>query len=364
MRRFRSGAWRFYRMKTVVLKIDPDAFDDAQLREACEILRSGGLVAFPTETVYGLGANALDPLACRKIYEAKGRPSDNPLIVHISDMDGLENVADKIPDVAVRLAKNFWPGPLTMILKKRGCVPDSVTGGLDTVAVRMPRSQIALSLIRNSCGCVAAPSANISGRPSPTRAEHVAKDLSGRIDMIVDGGAAECGLESTIVDLSAGTPVILRPGCITSGMIEEIAGKIKVDPLAAGARPKEGMKPKAPGMKYRHYAPKGELFIVAGDADEAAAKINSLVKEKESCGKKAAVIAAEETKNRYVCGIVRAAGSRKEEGSIASGLYKVLREMDEIGAEYIYSESFEDDKYGAAIMNRLLKAAAYNMIRV
>ena len=350
-------------METKIQKIDPENFEDEELKEACDILKANGLVAFPTETVYGLGGDALHPEASTKIYAAKGRPSDNPLIVHVADMESVYDIAKEVTDTAKKLADAFWPGPMTMIFRKKDKVPYSTTGGLDTVAIRMPVHPIAMELIRQSGVYIAAPSANTSGRPSPTKAEHVIEDLSGRIDMIIDGGSVGIGLESTIVDVSGEVPVILRPGYITKSMLEEVVGEVRIDPAIVGKVMKKNIVAKAPGMKYRHYAPKGNMAIVEGDTDSVIKKINELVQDKKEHGFRAAVIATEETKDRYECDIVRSIGSRKCEGSIAAGLYDILREMDHLGAEYIYAESFEEDKLGGAIMNRMVKAAAYNFIQ-
>lgn len=351
-------------MKTIMQTINPESFRDEELEEACRILQKGGLVAFPTETVYGLGGDAMHPEASAKIYAAKGRPSDNPLIVHIADMDALEDIAQSVPEAAVKLADHFWPGPLTMIFPKKEAVPKSTTGGLETVAVRMPSHPVARALIRGSGVYIAAPSANTSGRPSPTKAEHVKEDLDGRIDMILDGGAVGIGLESTIVDLSTGVPTILRPGYITGEMLEDVLGEVQVDPAILSQKMNPNIVAKAPGMKYRHYAPKGQMTIIEGDTGKVVDEINRLVKEKTDEGCSVAVIATEETKDAYACANVRSVGSRATEGSIAAGLYDILREMDHIGAEYIYAESFEKDTLGKAIMNRMLKAAAYHVIKV
>lgn len=351
-------------MKTIMQTINPESFRDEELEEACRILQKGGLVAFPTETVYGLGGDAMHPEASAKIYAAKGRPSDNPLIVHIADMDALEDIAQSVPEAAVKLADHFWPGPLTMIFPKKEAVPKSTTGGLETVAVRMPSHPVARALIRESGVYIAAPSANTSGRPSPTKAEHVKEDLDGRIDMILDGGAVGIGLESTIVDLSTGVPTILRPGYITGEMLEDVLGEVQVDPAILSQKMNPNIVAKAPGMKYRHYAPKGQMTIIEGDTGKVVDEINRLVKEKTDERCSVAVIATEETKDAYACANVRSVGSRATEGSIAAGLYDILREMDHIGAEYIYAESFEKDTLGKAIMNRMLKAAAYHVIKV
>lgn len=350
-------------METKILQVNPEQFGDEELQEACQVLRNDGLVAFPTETVYGLGGNALHKEAANHIYAAKGRPSDNPLIVHISEVKSLYELAADVPEAAKKLSEAFWPGPLTMILPKADIVPKSTTGGLDTVAIRMPSHPIAKELIRQSGVYIAAPSANLSGRPSPTKAEHVIEDLSGCIDMIIDGGEVGIGLESTIVDLTGDVPMVLRPGYITLEMLREVLGNVEVDPAVLSREVKPGIVAKAPGMKYRHYAPKGQLTIVEGETKQVVASILQMVHDKQKEGYKVAVIAAQETANCYPSGIVYSIGSRKCEGSIAAGLYDILREMDHLGAEYIFAESFEDDNLGQAIMNRMLKAAGYHIVK-
>lgn len=266
-------------MTTGIIKINPDNFKGEELEEACHILKDGGLVAFPTETVYGLGGDALNPLAASKIYSAKGRPSDNPLIVHIACIESLYDIAEVTED-GLKLAKAFWPGPLTLVFKKKETVPPQTTGGLDTVAVRMPCHAVARELIKRSGVYIAAPSANLSGRPSPTQAKHVIEDLDGRIDIIIDGGSPDIGIESTIVDVSGSKAVILRPGYITKDMLKDVLCDVSTDPAIEGILPQKDIVAKAPGMKYRHYAPKGQLLIVEGSPDRVARKINSLVSEK------------------------------------------------------------------------------------
>lgn len=348
-------------MQTIIRKVDENCIDEKIMKEAGALLKAGALVAFPTETVYGLGANALDAKAAAKIYAAKGRPSDNPLIVHIADMEGLKLITEEIPEAAYQLADKFWPGPLTMVLKKSDAVPYGTTGGLDTVAVRMPSHPIALEMIRYGGGYIAAPSANTSGRPSPTLASHVLDDMNGIIPMILDGGAVGIGIESTIVDLTEGVPTILRPGFITKEMLEEVVGEVQIDKgLSADSK----TPPKAPGMKYRHYAPKADLMIVEGAREAVIEKINALVQENESKGVCTGIIGTEETISRYPSGIVKSMGTRRDELSISSHLYSILREFDESDAEIIYSESFSEGAMGSAIMNRLLKAAGHKIMKV
>ncbi len=335
--------------------------DPEMIRKAGEILQRGGLVAFPTETVYGLGGNALDEASSAKIYAAKGRPSDNPLIVHIARLEDLALLVTDIPEKALILAQAFWPGPLTMILPKSPIVPDATTGGLKTVAVRMPSHPAALELIQAAGGYVAAPSANTSGRPSPTTAAHVIEDLDGKIDCIIDGGQVGIGLESTIVDLTGETPEILRPGYISKAMLEEVLGKVTVDKGLTSED--EKVRPRAPGMKYRHYAPKAQMTIVEGEEDDVVRTIRELARKDTAAGLKVGIIAAAESAPKYSEGTVREAGTRSDARTIAVHLYALLREFDEMETDRIYSEAFEEGQLGDAIMNRLLKAAGHHVIR-
>lgn len=344
-------------METRIEKIDKNQIDREVIKRAGEILQSGGLVAFPTETVYGLGADALQEEAARKTYRAKGRPSDNPLIVHIADYEELKKVAVNIPAKTDILAAHFWPGPLTMIFEKSGIVPYGTTGGLDTVAVRMPADPVARAVIRAAGGFVSAPSANTSGRPSPTTARHVAEDLEGKIDMILDGGEVEIGLESTILDMTVEPPMILRPGAITAEMFEEVIGEVSIDETLLGDESEKA--PKAPGMKYRHYAPKARLIIVEGDLREEILAIRQLAYAAYRENRKTGIIATSETVPFYKYGLIKNIGTRENEKTIARNLYRVLREFDEEDIEIIYSESFALQGLGKAIMNRLEKAAGH-----
>lgn len=360
--RYTGGAWESAEMKTKIVRIEEENIDMQAIREAGEILKAGGLVAFPTETVYGLGGDALNGESSGKIYAAKGRPSDNPLIIHIAGMGYLPRIVKRIPQAAYRLAGRYWPGPLTMIFEKAECVPLETTGGLGTVAVRMPSNRTARALIEAAGGYVAAPSANLSGRPSPTLAKHVIEDMDGRIDMIIDGGEADIGLESTIVDLTGEGAVILRPGYITREMLEDTVGKVAVDRTildgdSAGA-------PKAPGMKYRHYAPRGSLVIVEGTQEQVAACINEKLKAHRQAGERTGVIATDETAALYRADSVRSPGRRSDEEAIAKHLFRILREFDEEDVQFIYAESFDARGMGQAIMNRLLKAAGHQVVRL
>ncbi len=358
-------------MKTIVIK------QDESFEEAAKILRRGGLVAFPTETVYGLGGDALNPESSRKIYAAKNRPSDNPLIVHICDISALNRLCAEVPEYAYKLAQRFWPGPLTMILKKSAAVPYETTGGLDTVAVRMPDHEGALKLLRESGVFIAAPSANLSGKPSPTTAEHVFHDMNGRIDAIIDGGEVGIGIESTIVDLTKAPFAILRPGYITPVMLESVLKEVIYDPAIIDANASKDLRPRAPGMKYRHYAPKAELTIIKGLEQSVVDKINSMVENNILSGLKTGIIAAEETADRYKAGNVKIAGSIKDPVTISHSLYGILRSFDDEETDVIYSESFDrerlcgdnggsasDEEFAGAIMNRLTKAAGHHIMEV
>ena len=379
---------------------DRNHIKDEELGEAAGILRSGGLVAFPTETVYGLGGNALDEDAARKIYAAKGRPSDNPLIAHVSCVEEVEPLVKEIPEAGRKLMEAFWPGPLTMIFPKSEKVPYGTTGGLDTVAIRMPDDPVANRLIALAGVPVAAPSANTSGRPSPTTADHVWQDMNGRIDMIIDGGPVGIGVESTIVDVSSAVPAVLRPGAITMEMLEEVLGEVSVDPAILGPLSAD-VRPKAPGMKYKHYAPKADLTLVepgtGADRESGAEqvtgaeqkngadrntgaypetgldetqlqamirKVRELSREKIEAGYKVGVICTDESRDCYTDGEVRSIGARKSQASVAHNLYALLREFDDLGVDYIFSESFPKDHLGQAIMNRLSKAAGYKIVKV
>lgn len=358
-------------MKTRVVRIeDREKIGDGELLEAARVIRDGGLVAFPTETVYGLGANALNEAAAKKIYAAKGRPSDNPLIAHIAYLGDLESLVTEIPEAGRKLADAFWPGPLTMIFPKSERVPRGTTGGLETVAVRMPSDPIARRLIELAGVPIAAPSANTSGRPSPTTAEHVIQDMDGKIEMIIDGGPVGIGVESTIVDVSGEIPALLRPGAVTVEMLEAVVGRVEIDPAILGPL-KADVHPKAPGMKYRHYAPRAELTLVEdvkshGEAasDAVVETIRRLAAEQLAKGFRVGIICTDETRDRYGAGLVRSVGERGHEETVAHNLFAVLREFDDLQVDYIYSESFSREHLGQAIMNRLTKAAGYHIIKV
>lgn len=355
------------KMKTIIEEITGDEKqDEAIYKKAGEILKRGGLVAFPTETVYGLGADALDETASKKIYAAKGRPSDNPLIVHIADINDLYKLSCNVNDNALKLAKAFWPGPLTIILKKSDIVPGTITGGLDTVAIRMPSHKVASKLIKNSGVYIAAPSANISGKPSPTRGQHVIHDMDGRIDMIIVDDTVDIGVESTIVDLSESFPTILRPGFITLEQIKSTLGEAVMDPAIMG-NVAEGITPKAPGMKYKHYAPEANITIVDGEVNKVVAMIDEMACERACDGAKVAIMASSENVALYrktELYQVIDMGSRFNEAEEARNLFAVLRKFDDDGIDYVFSESFSTNDVGQAVMNRLIKAAGHTIIHV
>lgn len=347
-------------MKTEILKIDSLKPETDKVKYAANVLKNGGTVVFPTETVYGLGANGLDEMAVKKIFQAKGRPSDNPLILHISRMEDINKLVREIPPILNTIADCFWPGPLTLIMKKSDIIPKVVTGGLDTVAIRVPRHNTALQLIHFAGVPIAAPSANLSGRPSPTSAEHVISDLSGRVDIIIDGGCSQFGVESTVLDLSKDIPTIVRPGGITIEDLEKVIPTVKLDEHLL--KKVEGITPISPGMKYTHYSPNAEVFIVEGDANTVIDKINKLCLENKKIGKKVGVMATNQTIDRYLYGQVLTLGDRTNLDEIASNLFNVLREFDKMGVDIVFSESFETEGIGLAVMNRLIKAAGYKVI--
>ena len=355
-------------------------FGKEGISEAAEILKQGGLVAFPTETVYGLGGNGLDKEAAKKIYAAKGRPSDNPLILHVSSIEEVYPLVKALPEKAKKLMETFWPGPLTLVLPKSDIVPKESTGGLETVALRSPENALTLSLIR-ACGFpIAGPSANLSGRPSPTEAAHVLEDLGGRIEGILEDGAVGIGVESTIVDLSEDCPTLLRPGAITIEDLEEVLGeKVAIDPTLLGKSMEEGFIPKAPGMKYRHYAPKAEMILfkkkeeeengLRSGQEDIAKSILSYGKKEFSVSpeRKIWILCGEDTASLYEGDgrfTVQILGRREEPLSMTHNLFRLLRQADEEGVELILGECYSEEGVGFALMNRLKKAAGQRIFYV
>lgn len=345
-------------METVIKKVDENNIDMGIIREMAEKIKNGETVIFPTETVYGLGANAMDEDAAKKIYVAKGRPSDNPLIVHIADIEEVDKIALEVGEKAKKAMENFWPGPLTIILKKKEIVPNVTSGGLSTVAIRMPSNKIANALIRESKTQIAAPSANISGRPSPTKAEHVVKEMSGRVSGIIMGGDCDFGLESTVVDFSEDKPMILRPGSITKEMLEEVLGEVSIDPSLT--KKEDNIKAKAPGMKYKHYSPNAQVYIVKGEENNVIIKMNELSRKNHAENKKTGIMCMSKDVDKFECDYVVDLG--KDYDEVASNLFDALIKMDEAKMDIVYSVCFESCGVGQAIMNRLLKSAAYRII--
>ncbi|SES28058.1 L-threonylcarbamoyladenylate synthase [Gracilibacillus ureilyticus] len=329
-------------METKIYRMDQQA-----IQEAAELVKKGELIAFPTETVYGLGADATSEEAVKKIYEAKGRPSDNPLIVHVADRHQIKNYVEEIPPLAERLIDHFMPGPFTIILKSNGKIAPTVTAGLDTVAIRIPDHPAGRNFIRETGLPIAAPSANISGKPSPTKARHVAEDLNGRIAGIIDGGATGVGLESTVVDGTGELPVILRPGGVTAEEIKAITD------IAESPARQESDKPKAPGMKYNHYEPDAPMILIDGDAGFFQQQINQF----SSKGEKVAVIASNELAEKLETEHIYQCGPRINLKEVAVNLYEALRFFKKTDVDIILAETFEDKGIGQAIMNRLTKAA-------
>jgi L-threonylcarbamoyladenylate synthase len=345
-------------LHTTVIKVDPENIKPGSLEPAARLLNAGSLVAFPTETVYGLGAIYRDEAALRQIFVTKGRPTDNPLIVHIWQLAQLTGLVQKIEDKWQRLIETFWPGPLTLIFPKRATVPDLVTAGLATVAVRMPSHPVARELLRLTKTPVAAPSANLSGKPSPTRAEHVLTDFREKIPLVVDGGSCQAGLESTVLMLDAGQPRILRPGAITKEMLEATLNETVA--VAAGG---EVNRPQAPGMKYRHYAPKAPVLLVEGEKAKVVAHINALLQEQRG-STKIVIISSSETRSQYQTNLVLDLGPKGHLELAARRLYDLLRQCDALEADRIIIEGVTETGIGAAIKNRLNNAAGGNVIRV
>lgn len=349
-------------MKSKISIIKNVSEDEKEIQEAAEIIKNGGTVVFPTETVYGLGADGLNSEAVKKIFEAKGRPQDNPLIIHVSSKD-LNLYAEEVPQIANKLVEKFWPGPLTIILKKKTIVPNETSAGLDSIGIRMPNNEIALKLIELSKTAIAAPSANISGRPSPTDIQRCIEDLDGKVDCILGGKQSDIGVESTIVDCTVNPPVVLRPGGITLEMLRKIDSNISIDP-AIMKKPEPNLKPKAPGMKYRHYAPKAKVTIISGNKKNTIEKIKEMVHYNIEKNKKVCILTVDENEKEYNEGIKISLGSLNDLYTVARNLFEALRKCDDIGADIVFAESFEQKGVGIAIMNRLNKAAGFDIVEV
>ncbi|MBS4022282.1 MAG: threonylcarbamoyl-AMP synthase [Dethiobacter sp.] len=346
---------------TLVINARNDGSVSTGILHAARILKEGGLVAFPTETVYGLGADALNGEAVARIFAVKGRPTDNPLIVHIDAVSHLKSLAVNIPSEAYALARRFWPGPLTLVLESARVVPPETTGGLDTVALRIPQHPVALELIRAAAVPVAGPSANLSGRPSPTTAQHVLDDLSGSIDAVLDGGPCEVGVESTVLDIRGGEPLLLRPGGVTR---EEISALLGRECRLPSWQDDSAAPPPSPGLKYTHYSPRAPLYLVNGHPAAVLARLQVLAQHYSERGKKVGLLISSENVGAVACEHMEVLGSRHDPAAQAVVLFAALRRFDEQGVDVILAEGYPEDGVGLAVMNRLRKAAGHRIIDV
>jgi L-threonylcarbamoyladenylate synthase len=349
--------------KTMVLKVNSQKPDRNKIRLVAGFIRNGGLVAFPTETVYGLGADALNGAAVLRLFEAKKRPLDNPPIVHVSDAETAYRLVREVPKIAEKLMAEFWPGPLTLIFERSKIVPDVTVAGLDTVAVRMPRHNVALALIRES-GCpISAPSANLAGKPSPTTVQHVLEDLDGRIDAVLDAGPTNIGVESTVLDLTVSPPQVLRPGGTSYEALRKVLGKVELNPIVVADRTLPLERTRSPGVKHKHYAPDAEMFLVEGEVEAVVSKVGELVRFYRKKGRRVGVLATDETIDRYQADVVKSLGSRSDLASIARHLFGLLREFNADEVDVIVAEGVPAEELGLAVMNRLRKAAGYKIVK-
>jgi L-threonylcarbamoyladenylate synthase len=345
------------------MKVNANQPEIDKIRIAADIIKKGGTVAFPTETVYGLGADALNPEAVMKIFVAKKRPSDNPIIVHVANKEDVYNLAKKVPRAAEKLMTEFWPGPLTLILKRSAIVPDITVTGLDTIAIRMPNNRVALALIAESKAPIAAPSANLAGKPSPTTAQHVMDDLAGRIDAILDAGPTKIGVESTVINMTTSLPQILRPGGTPHEKLLSVLGKVKLHPVVMANKKIRVVQARSPGMKHRHYAPDAEVVVVEGELNAIIKKVQWLANLYMERGKKVGIMATDESESAYSVGVVKSIGSRENLTTVAKNLFRLLREFDEEKVDIIIAEGVSLKGLGLAIMNRLRKAAGFKIVK-
>jgi L-threonylcarbamoyladenylate synthase len=349
--------------QTVVFKVDSQQPDIEKVRVAANMIREGGLVAFPTETVYGLGADALNAKAVLALFTAKERPLDNPPIVHVENIKDVYTLAEQVPPKANKLMKEFWPGPLTLVFKRSKTVPDVTVAGLDTIALRMPQHAVALALIKESKRPIAAPSANLAGKPSPTSAEHVFADLNGRINAILDGGPTRIGVESTVLDLSAEPAMVLRPGGTSLEALKNVLGNVKLHPFVVAEKELAVENARSPGMKHRHYAPKASVILVEGAVSPVMATVKSLIGSYWLEDKRVGVLATAETAWAYEADVVKSLGSRRNVDGMAVNLFRLLREFDEENVDVIIAESVPTEGLGLAVMNRLRKASGYHIVK-
>ena len=350
-------------MKTLIVKVNPEKPDPKKIQLAAKIIQKGGLVAFPTETVYGLGADALNKTAVLALFEAKKRPLDNPPIIHVAELAEVYRLVDEVPAKALILMEKFWPGPLTLIFRRSNIVPKETVAGLDTVAIRMPKHKVALELIKLSRCPIAAPSANLAGKPSPTIAQHVYEDLNGKIDAIIDGGATNIGVESTVVDLSVDPPMLLRPGGTPFEALKKVLGDIKLHVFVQAEQELTLQEIRSPGMKHKHYAPNAEVILIEGNVSAVISKVKELSESYKQKGKKVGILATDETQTAYKEEVVKSLGSRSNLASVAQNLFRLLREVDAENVDIIIAEGVSSEGIGLAVMNRLRKASGYHIIK-
>lgn len=355
--------WALRMKRTMLLKVDPKEPEVEKISQAANFIKAGGLVAFPTETVYGLGADALNAKAVLGLFAAKNRPLDNPPIVHVENFEEVERLTLQVPATAKELMKRFWPGPLTLVFKRSTVVPEVTVAGLETVAIRMPQHPVALALIRESKCPIAAPSANIAGKPSPTSAEHVLEDLNGRIDAVIDAGPTRIGVESTVLDVSVEPPMLLRPGGVSLEALKEVVEDVQLHPFVVSEREVAPEKAKSPGMKHKHYAPKAPVILVEGDLPKVMSTIKQLITKYWLDDKRVGVLATSETAWAYEADVVKTLGSRRNVDSMATRLFRLLREFDSENIDVIIAEGVPLEGLGLAVMNRLRKASGYNIIK-
>lgn len=349
--------------KTALLKVNPQAPEIERVRIAAKLIRKGGLVAFPTETVYGLGADAMNARAVLALFKAKKRPLDNPPIVHVCDIKDVYRLAKEIPTTAEKLMRTFWPGPLTLIFKRSRIIPDVTVAGLDTIALRMPRHNVALALISKSKCPISAPSANLAGKPSPTTAKHVLDDLDGRIDAVLDAGSTVIGVESTVLDVTVDPPQVLRPGGTPFEALKEVLGEVELNPAVTAEKPVPVEKVRSPGVKHKHYAPNANVVVVEGELSIVVDKVNELAKYYMRRGSKVGVLCTDEALGCYQADVVKSLGSRSNLASVAQNLFAHLREFDLERVDVIVAEGVPLEGLGLAVMNRLRKASGYKIVK-
>jgi len=346
-----------------VLKVNSQEPEIEKIRTAANFIKKGGLVAFPTETVYGLGADALNPMAVLALFEAKKRPLDNPPIVHVGDVKDVYRLAKEVPSKAEMLTREFWPGPLTLIFKRSEVVPDVTVAGLDTIAIRMPRHNVALALLRESDCPIAAPSANLAGKPSPTTAKHVLDDLNGRIDAVLDAGPTHIGVESTVLDMTVYPPQVLRPGGTPYEVLKKILGEVELHPVAVAEKEVPVERARSPGVKHKHYAPNADVILVEGEVSAVVSRVKELAEFYMQKGNKVGVLATDETAGGYKADVVKSLGSRSDLAVIAKNLFRLLREFDLESVDVIIAEGIPLEGLGLAVMNRLRKASGYRIVK-